>query len=308
MNLDPRPLGLTGLSITPMCVGGSEFGNMPAAFGYDVPEELALKTLRVVLEGPLNFLDTAANYGDGESERRIGLALRERGGLPQGFVLATKADRQRGTNDFSADQVRRSVERSLGLLGLDRLQLVYLHDPEFARQSFEQISAPGGAVEGLHRMKSEGVIDHVGIASGPTDLLVRYVETGQFEVVLSHNRYTLLNREADPLWDVAARRGVGTVNAAAYGGGMLSKGPEAVQRYMYRPAAPELLERARRLAAACARYEVPLAAAALQFSLREPRITSTIVGFSRPERVQETLRLANQSIPEVLWKTLDEIR
>src|SRR3979411_56291 len=143
------------------------------------------------------------NYGDGESERRIGLALRERGGLPQGFVLATKADRQRGTNDFSADQVRRSVERSLGLLGVDRLPLGYLHDPEFATQSFEQITAPGGAVEGLHQMKAEGVIDHVGIASGPTDLLIRYVETGQFEVVISHNRYTLLNRDAAPLWDVA---------------------------------------------------------------------------------------------------------
>jgi D-threo-aldose 1-dehydrogenase len=291
-----------------MCVGGSEFGNMPAAFGYDVPEELALTTLRVVFDGPLNFLDTAANYGDGESERRIGLALRERGGLPPGFVLATKADRERGTNDFSADQVRRSVERSLGLLGVDRLQLVYLHDPEFAMQSFEQITAPGGAVERLHQMKAEGVIDHVGIASGPTDLLIRYVETGQFEVVISHNRYTLLNREADPLWDVAARRGVGTVNAAPYGGGMLSKGPEAVQRYMYRPASAELLERARRMAAACSRYGVPLAAAALQFSLREPRITSTIVGFSRPERVQETLRLANLSIPDALWQELDETR
>ena len=109
------------------------------------------------------------------------------------------------------------MERSLGLLGVDRLQLVYLHDPEFAMQSFEQITAPGGAVESLHQMKAEGVIDHVGIASGPTDLLIRYVETGQFEVVISHNRYTLLNREADPLWDVAARRGVATVNAAPYG-------------------------------------------------------------------------------------------
>jgi D-threo-aldose 1-dehydrogenase len=291
----------------PICVGGSEFGNMPAAFGYDVPEERALATLRAVFDGPLNFLDTAANYGDGESERRIGLALGERGGLPQGFVLATKADRERGTNDFSADQVRRSVERSLRLLGIDRLQLVYLHDPEFATQSFEELTATGGAVEALHRLRAEGVVDHLGVAGGPTDLLMRFVETGQVEVVLSHNRYTLVNREADPLWDVAARRGLGTVNAAPYGGGMLSKGPEAVLRYMYRPASSELLERARRMAAACARYEVPLAAAALQFSLREPRITSTIVGFSRPERVVETLRLASLSIPDVLWQELDQI-
>ena len=76
MNLTPRPLGSTGLSVTPICVGGSEFGNMPAAFGYDVPEDRALATLRAVFDGPLNFQDTAASYGDGESERRIGLALR----------------------------------------------------------------------------------------------------------------------------------------------------------------------------------------------------------------------------------------
>jgi D-threo-aldose 1-dehydrogenase len=280
---------------------------MPAAFGYDVPEERALATLRAVFDGPLNFLDTAANYGDGESERRIGLAIRERGALPEGFVLATKADRERGTNDFSADQVRRSVERSLRLLGLSRLQLVYLHDPEFATQSFEQITASGGAMEMLHQLKAEGVIEHVGVAGGPPDLLMRYVETGQVEVVISHNRFTLLNREADPLWDVAARRGLGTVNAAPYGGGMLSKGPDAVRRYMYRPASSELLDRAQRMAAACASYDVPLAAAALQFSLREPRITTTIVGFSRPERVHETLRLASLSIPDELWHQLDEI-
>jgi D-threo-aldose 1-dehydrogenase len=278
---------------------------MPAAFGYEVPEERALATLRSVFDSPINFLDTAANYGDGESERRIGLAIRERGSLPPGFVLATKADRERGTNDFSADQVRRSVARSLGLLGLDRLQLVYLHDPEFATQSFEQITGAGGAVEALHRLQAEGVIDHVGIASGPTDLLIRYVETGQFEVVISHNRYTLLNREAAPLWDVAARRGLGVVNAAPYGGGMLSKGPAAVQRYMYRPASADVLARAQRLATVCGRYEVPLAAAALQFSLREPRIGSTIVGFSRPERVHETLALAELPLPDELWQELE---
>jgi D-threo-aldose 1-dehydrogenase len=278
---------------------------MPAAFGYEVPEDRALATLRAVFDSPINFLDTAANYGDGESERRIGLAIRERGSLPPGFVLATKADRERGTNDFSADQVRRSVARSLGLLGLDRLQLVYLHDPEFATQSFEQITGAGGAVEALHRLQAEGVIDHVGIASGPTDLLIRYVETGQFEVVISHNRYTLLNREAAPLWDVAARRGLGVVNAAPYGGGMLSKGPVAVQRYMYRPASADVLARAQRLAAVCGRYEVPLAAAALQFSLREPRIGSTIVGFSRPERVHETLALAELPLPDELWQELE---
>jgi D-threo-aldose 1-dehydrogenase len=126
-------------------------------------------------------------------------------------------------------------------------------------------------------------------------------------VVISHNRYTLLNRDAEPLFEVAHRHGVAVVNAAPYGGGMLAKGPAAVARYMYRPASPELLGRARRLSAACERYDVPLAAAALQFSLRDPRITSTIVGFSRPERLAQTLHLAQLSVPAALWQELDAI-
>jgi D-threo-aldose 1-dehydrogenase len=301
------PLGSTGLLVTPLCVGGSEFGNLTSVFGYEVSEQQSLDTLRAVFNGPLNFLDTAAGYGDGESERRIGLALRERGGLPDGFVLATKADRDAKTRDFSADQTRRSVERSLRLLGVDRLQLVYLHDPEFATQSFEEITGPGGAVEALLRLKADGVIDHVGFASGPTELVVRYVATGQFEVVISHNRYTLLDRSAEPLFDVAERHGVAVVNAAVYGGGILAKGPAAVPKYMYRPAPADLLERARRMSDACARYGIPLAAAALQFSVRQPRITATIAGFSRPERLQQTLALAALPIPEALWAELEPI-
>src|SRR6202171_2470793 len=200
-------LGSTGLMVSPVCVGGTEFADLTkfAAFGYDVPEARSLDTLRAVFASPLNFLDTAANYGNGESERRIGLALAEQGGLPAGFVLATKADRDPATGDFSADQTRRSVERSLRLLGLDRLQLVYLHDPEHASQSFAELTAPNGAVAALHALKAEGVIDHVGIASGPSSLLIDYLATEQFEVVISHNRYTLLNRDAEPMFEVAAR-------------------------------------------------------------------------------------------------------
>jgi D-threo-aldose 1-dehydrogenase len=104
---------------------------MPETFEYSVSEQRAYDTLHAVFESPLNFLDTAASYGDGESERRIGEVLREVGGLPGGYVLTTKADRDLGTGDFSGEQMRRSVERSLRLLGLDRLQLVYLHDPEY---------------------------------------------------------------------------------------------------------------------------------------------------------------------------------
>ena len=140
--LAPRDLGATGLRVGAICVGCAPLGDMPEAFTYSVGEERACETVRAILDSPITFLDTAASYGNGESERRIGLVLRERGGLPDGVVLATKADRDLQTGDFSGDQIRRSVERSLRLLGVDRLQLVYLHDPEFS--SFRSHHGPGG--------------------------------------------------------------------------------------------------------------------------------------------------------------------
>ncbi|MBX5449184.1 aldo/keto reductase [Thermogemmatispora sp.] len=310
-SLPRRALGTTGLQVTPLCIGCAPLGNMPETFAYEVPEERALATIRAVFASPINFLDTAAAYGDGESERRIGIVLRELGGLPAGFVLATKADRNLQTGEFSGPQMRRSVERSLRLLGLERLQLVYLHDPEYipdpSQDPFEVMMAPGGPVEVLLQLKEEGLIEHLGIAGGPIEMMTRFVETGLFEAAISHNRYTLLNREADRFWDLCRSRGVATVNAAPYGSGLLAKGPEAYPRYMYGEASPELLEKARRMQAACARYGVPLAAAALQFSLRDERIVSTIVGVTRPERVAETLALAQQPIPDELWQELEAI-
>jgi D-threo-aldose 1-dehydrogenase len=300
-----RPFGPTGLEVSPLCLGCAPLGDMPRTFAYSVPEERALATIRALLDSPINFLDTAASYGEGESERRIGLVLRERGGLPPVVVLATKADRDPTTGDFSGDQMRRSVERSLRLLGLDRLQVVYLHDPEHT--TFENVMSPGGPLEVLQRLKEEGLIRHLGVAGGPIDMSIRYVETGAFEAVITHNRYTLLNRSADPLLTLAAERGLAVVNAAPYGSGMLAKGPDAYPRYAYQDAPSHVLEQARRMADLCARHGVPLAAAALQFSLRDPRVTSTIVGMTQPERVEQTIALAQYPIPDDLWPQLDAI-
>src|SRR6266699_3403446 len=301
--LAPRPLGSTGVQVTPICIGTAPLGNMPETFAYSVGEERALATIRAFFTGQgnsgtssFNFLDTAASYGDGESERRIGLVLRELGGVPPGFVLATKADRDLQTGVFTGAQMQRSVERSLRLLGLEQLQLVYLHDPEHI--SF---------VEAMQRCKEEGLIVHLGVAGGPIELMIRFVETGLFEAAISHNRFTLLNREAEPFWDVCARRGVAAVNAAPYGSGLLAKGPGAYPRYMYSQASPELFRRARQMEETCKRYGLPLAAAALQFSLRDVRVTSTIVGITRPERLAETLKLVQHPIPDVLWAELDSI-
>ncbi len=300
-----RLLGGTGLSVSPLCIGCAPLGDMPETFEYGVGEDRAFQTLEAVFESPVNFLDTAASYGDGESERRIGEVLKRSGGLPEGVVLATKADRDLRTGEFSGEQMRRSVERSLRLLGLDRLQLVYLHDPE--HEGFGHMMAPGGPVEVLRDLGDEGVIEHLGVAGGPIDLEIRYVQTGVFEAVITHNRYTLVDRSAEPLLDVAAERGVALLNAAPYGSGILAKGPDAYARYAYQEAPEEMVRRVRKMQAACGEFGVPLAAAALQFSMRDPRVASTIVGISRPERVEQTLELAAQPVPEELWGRLDRL-
>ena len=300
-----RNVGSTGLSVSPVCVGCAPLGDMPETFDYRVGEEQARETLRAVFESPINFLDTAASYGDGESERRIGEVLKEMGGLPEDVVLATKADRDLTTGDFSGGQMRRSVERSLRLLGMDKLQLVYLHDPE--HESFDHMMAPGGPVEVLTDLKREGVIEHLGVAGGPIDLMIRFVETDLFEAAITHNRYTLVNRSADPLFDVASEHGVAALNAAPYGSGILAKGPDAYARYEYQEAPQEMVEQVRAMQEACREFDVPLAAAALQFSMRDPRIVSTIVGMTRPERVKQTLDLAVHPIPDELWERLNSL-
>ncbi len=300
-----RPLGNTGLSVTPLCVGCAPLGDMPDTFAYSVPEERALDTIRIVLRSPIAFLDTAASYGDGESERRIGLVLRELGGVPDGYLIATKADRDAKTGDFSGPQMRRSVERSMRLLGMDRLPLVHLHDPEHT--TFEAIMAPGGPLEMLQQLQREGIIDHIGMAGGPADLMLQYIETGAFASLITHNRYTLLNRSADKLISRASERGVAVLNAAPYGSGILAKGPDAYARYAYQDADTETVAAARQAAEICERHGVPLAAASLQFSLRDPRITSTVVGMTRPERIEQTIELAQHPIPDELWSELERV-
>jgi D-threo-aldose 1-dehydrogenase len=302
--LPARELGRTGLAVTPICFGTSPLGSMEQLYGYAVDEEQAVTTVAAAFASPVNFLDTSNGYGEnGTSERRIGAAIRQAGGLPSGVVLATKVDPDPLTGDFSGKRVRASFEESLERLGVERIELLHLHDPE--RISFAEGVAPGGPVEALIDLREQGLVDHLGVAGGPVRLLQQYLDTGEFEVVLSHNRYTLLDRSAEPLFRSAAERGLGVLNAAPYGGGMLSKGPSVQQKYAYGSRDARIPEAAKAMEAACRRYDVPLAAAALQFSLRSPVITSTVVGVSSPQRIEQTLELAAVEIPDELWAELE---
>ena len=303
--MQTRPLGRTGLAVTSICVGTSALGSFPAQYGYEVSTETAVSTILTVLKGPYNFIDTSNEYGGGDSERRIGQALLQAGGVPHGYVLATKVDPLPGSTDFSGDRVRRSVDESLERLGLDRLPLVYFHDPE--KISFDDAMAADGAVAALVALRDQGVIGHLGVAGGPIDLMLRYVETSLFEVVISHNRYTLVDQSAEDLLVETHRRGIGFINAAPFGGGMLVRGPDRQPNYCYAPASKRTIERVREMERLCRSAGVELAAAALQFSLRDERVASTIVGMSEARRVEQTRDLAEAHIPAELWNQIDQV-
>jgi D-threo-aldose 1-dehydrogenase len=294
-----RPLGETGLVVSAIGAGGGPLGGMPETFGRGVAAVQGVATVRRILAGPITFLDTSNGYGGGESERRIGKALGEVGGMPSGFVLATKVDRG-ADGSFGAVRVRQSFEESLQRLGLDRVQLLFLHDPEFA-VTFDEAMAPQGAVPELLRLRDEGLAGVIGVAGGEIVLMRRFIETGAFDVLLTHSRYSLVDRSADETITIARERGVAVVNAAVLGGGILAVGTSRSTRYGYRDASPETLTAIAAIEGVCRSHDVPLAAAAMQFSQRDERISSTLVGFSRPERIDQTIRLAQWPIPDELW-------
>ncbi|MFI8523971.1 aldo/keto reductase [Promicromonospora sukumoe] len=305
MTWNDRPLGTTGLRVTPLTVGGAPLGSMPKNFGYDVSEDQGVATARAALTGPIRALDTSSAYSAGESERRIGIALRELGGLPDGYLLSTKISRDLTTGDFSGAEMRRSIAGSLERLGLEQVPLVYLHDPE--NTTFEAATAPGGPLDVLRELKDSGVARAIGVAGGPTDLMARYLGTGHFDVLLTHNRWTLVNRNAGALIDLAVDRGVGVVNAAVLGGGILATGTGGSDRYAYRPAAPEVLDAVRRIEDVATRAGVPLSTLATQFSTRDPRIATTVVGVSRPERIEQGVTAVTTPVEPGAFDEIDAI-
>lgn len=298
-----RPLGATGLSVTAVTVGGAPLGSMPENFGHEVSHDDGVALAAYVLDSPVQAIDTANGYSGGESERRIGAAIERRGGLPADFLVATKVD-ARGS-DYSGARVRASVAESQQRLGLDHLPLVFLHDPEW--HDFDELSAPDGAVATLMALRDEGVIGHLGLAGGTSQEMQRYLALGGFEVLLVHNRWTLVDRSATELVAQAEDLGVALVNAAVYGGGILAK-PGSTTKYGYREASPVTLEAIEAMRRTCTEHGTDLAAAALQASVRDPRVSTTVVGLSSPARLDALLVSLGVELPDALFDALEELR
>lgn len=300
--LKTTTLARSGLVIPALCFGTSGLGSMPDTYGYAVDDARARSTLDAILDGPVNFIDTSRNYGMGRSEQRIGEALKARGGLPKGFIVSTKLDRD-ADNRFDGAQARRSIEESLKALGLASVDMLHLHDPEYA-SDLTDVTKKGGTIDALMKMKEEGLCRAVGLAAGRTDIMMPLLRDFDFDVLISHNRYTLLNHHALPMFELAKARNVAVLNAAPYASGILAKGASKQPLYSYMPASDNIKSRANAIEALCAKHDVPMGAAALQFSMRSPHVASTIIGVTSPERVKQTMDWAAHAIPEALWKDL----
>jgi D-threo-aldose 1-dehydrogenase len=303
-----RPYGSTGLQVSPICLGTSGWG--PPRDGESIDERderidaLAVAFFRGALD--TNLLDTSNIYGESMAEILVGRALRAQGGVRSDLVLQTKVDRDLATNDFSQAQVWRSLEQSLERLGVDHIQMLFLHDPE--NIGFDASMAKGGPMEALLGIKEQGIAEFIGISGGPVHVLDEFVETGYFDALITHNRFTLVDRSAGPLIDRATRLGMAIANAAPYGAGVLTGDPRFRGSYGYAPIGPEVSDAVESMARLCAEVGVPLAAAALQFSVRDPRIHSTIVGVSSADRLDEAFRHLEVEIPVELWRQLDEVQ
>lgn len=295
-----REYGSTGIRVSALCLGTSSWVR-PGEDEAEAQRRIA-ELGRATAESPITFVDTSNIYGRGVSEKLIGDLFRA-GIWDDSIVLQTKVDRDTATGDFGGKQMWRSLEQSLERLGVDRIPVLFIHDPE--NISFEEATAAGGPVEALVEMKQQGLADNIGVSGGPAHLMLRFVQTGLFDTLINHNRMTLLDRSADELYDEATRRRMGITNAAPYGAGILTDDDRFAQSYAYRPAAPAVIRSADRIREICRAAGIPIAAAALQFSVRDERVHSTVVGISSAERLRGTLELLDVPISEETWSELD---
>jgi D-threo-aldose 1-dehydrogenase len=306
------------VALTEVGLGAAQFGNL----FQETTDEASTAAVDAAWQGGIRYFDTAPHYGIGLSERRLGAAL---AGRPRDeFVISTKVGRAlvptpenahdadahgfvtpalfRREWDFTRDGVLRTVDESLGRLGLDTIDILYLHDPD---DHWEQASTTGMAA--LIELRDQGVVTAIGAGMNQTAMLAEFVRRCDVDVVMVAGRYTLLDRSAESdLLPIALERGVGVVAAAVYNSGMLSRAvvPDEAT-FDYGRAPSKIIERARAMSAVCASHGVGLPDAAMQFALRHPAVTSVVVGTRTREHVAGTLERLQTAIPEALWSELE---
>ncbi|MGW0869381.1 aldo/keto reductase [Streptomyces sp. NPDC002740] len=307
-------LGRSGVPVSPLAFGAAVIGNLFTEVG----EEQAHEAVATAWQQGIRYFDTAPHYGLGLSERRLGAALREhprsqytvstkvgrrleatdRGGddLADGFAVPAT---HRRVWDFSADGVRRTLEASLERLGLDRVDVVYLHDPDdHAEEAFRE------GYPALEKLRSEGVVGAIGAGMNQAEMLTRFVRDTDVDVVLCAGRYTLLDQRARAeLLPAAVERGVSVVVGGAFNSGLLAD-PRPGATFDYARAPAELLDRARRMKETADRHGITLRAAALAFCAAHPAVASVLVGTRSAAEVRDCAEQFATPVPAAFWQEL----
>jgi D-threo-aldose 1-dehydrogenase len=299
------------------------FGAAPIGNLYrEVSDQQAFDAVAAAWEGGIRYYDTAPHYGLGLSERRLGAALS--GCDRNELVLSTKVGRLLRPNptsggrdsqgfevpnelvrvrDYSRDGVLRSIEESLRRLGTDRIDIVYIHDPdEYWTEALD------GAVPVLSSLRDEGVIGAWGTGMNQSEMLSRFVAETDIDVIMLAGRYTLLEQgAAADLLPACLEREVAVVDVGVFNSGLLSKNrPAPDATYNYQSAPRELLNRANQLADICEAHGTTLPAAAVAYPYQHPAVTSVVLGMRTADQVHQNLDLVSQSVPHSLWDELRE--
>jgi D-threo-aldose 1-dehydrogenase len=292
-------------------------GTAPLAGLFEaVPEHQALAVIERSWEAGIRFYDTAPLYGHGLAEIRVGKVLKRK--PREELTLASKVGRllragappEPGQSfrdtppvnpvfDFSYDGVMRSVEESRERLGLERIDILHIHDPDDHYNA-----ALNGAYRALDRLRTDGVIAAVGAGMNQAEMLTRFALEANFDCFLLAGRYTLLDQVAlKQLLPVCLEKGVAIIAGGVYNSGILAD-PKPGAHYNYQAAPPELIERARRIGAVCARHGVPIKAAAIQFPLGHPAVTCVVVGCRSVAQLDESIAMFELAIPPAMWQEL----
>ncbi|OYN99461.1 D-threo-aldose 1-dehydrogenase [Propionibacteriaceae bacterium ES.041] len=300
-------------------VGTAQFGNL----GHPVSDADAEAVVETAWAEGLRYFDTAPHYGLGLAERRLGRALAAR--PREEYLLSTKvgrllvdnpnpvgSDEENGflvpdeltrERDYTADGVRRSLAESLTRLGIDRIDIALIHDPDEPDDRFAE--ARDGAVPALRELKEQGVIRAWGVGTKDPEMAKRFVDQCDPDVVMLAGRYTLLEQESVGLLAACAGNDVGVIAVGVFNSGLLATDdPGADARYEYGPVPGPQLERARRLAAVTAEFGVPLPAAAIAYVKRNPTVVNVCLGMSNAQQVRDDIALDQVAVPDELWAEL----
>jgi D-threo-aldose 1-dehydrogenase len=322
--MDTRAVGGTGLALSRIGFGGAPVGDIKRA----PTDDEARAVLQGAWDAGIRYFDTAPMYGSGLSERRIGDFLRDKPRdsyvlsskvgrvlVPdRAYALATTGDPRampfRHEFDFSYDATMRVFEQSLQRLGLERIDILYLHDiGRFAQGQEHEASlevALGGAVKALQKLREEGAVKAIGLGVNEWQICDELMNHARWDVHLLANRYTLLDQEVlDHFLPRCVREGVAIVDGAPLNGGILATGAIEGAHYNYAPPAPAIVERVRRIEAVCKSHNVPMVAVALNFPLGHEAVASIIPGFAKATDLAN-IGYFRQAIPDTLWADLRE--